>query len=178
MLYSVEFYALSGNEFAALLRDPPKKLTDKLQRYLQKKLKSDNDAIPPIRAAAESICSRKIPKNAPPEFFDALYALLNISVERIPASKFEDFNYSAYLDEVGIWPWFQEEKPPFPVPRSKAGLPEFGFISNRCLRNVVLPGIPKLPPCDEARIARNQFAEIAASVANDGLDLVGYFTVW
>lgn len=178
MLYSVGFYALSGEAFAGELRKPSAKLKDKLQRFLKKRLKSNKDAFDDITAAAESIFRGRIPKNAPQDFFDAFFAILNVTTENIPVSSFNDFNYSAFLDEVGIWPWFQLEKPPFPMPRTKEGLPEFGYMSAAFIREVVLPGIPKLPPEEVARVARNQFAEIAESVSDDGLDLVGYFTVW
>lgn len=178
MLYSVQFFALKGEKFAATLRKPPAKLQDKLKRYVERELKSDKEAIPPILAAAKSIFKGEIPKRSPQEFFDAFFAILNVSTERICPDNLTDFKSDYMLYDAGFWPWFHEEKPPFSFPLKKEPPPEFGYMSNTLMREVVLPGVRKLPPCTDGRIARNQFAEIAESVADDGLDLVGYYTIW
>lgn len=178
MLFSVDFYALSGEQFATTLRNPSAELKEKLQQFLQGRLTSNLKALPPIWEAAESIFRGEVPRNAPQEFFDALFAILEVTAEHISISSFQDFNYSGFLDDTEIWPWFEQDVPPFPMPRGAEIPPAFGYASVNLLREVVLPGIQQLPPCDDARIARNQFAEIAESVADDGLDLVAYFTVW
>lgn len=178
MLYSVQFYALSGEEFARMLGTQPDEIRKEVDVYLDRELRDNIRAISPIRRAANSIFNGMIPKFAAQEYFDALFAILNVNAERISLAPLQDFKHYWYLDEAGFWPWFQQEAPPFPLPRAKEPPPEFGYASARFLRDVVLPGIPGLRPCDDAKVARNQFSEIAESVADDGLDLVGYFTVW
>ena len=67
--------------------------------------------------------------------------------ERIRIGTLNDFKHIDFLEDVGIWPWTQQEKPPFPMPRCKHPPPGFGFLSTRFMRDVVLPGLPNLPPC-------------------------------
>ena len=177
MDYSVLFFALSGDKFAKQLADPSEKLLKKARRGLARKLKSDPEALESIESAAEAICRGEVPDEAPQEYFDALYTLVDAAGERIDLGTFQ-FGTCLYLEACGIWPWTQQETPPFPLPTTRFPPPEFGFLPRSFMADVVLPGITDLPPNDDVQLARNQFSEVVESVVADNLDLVAYYSVW
>jgi hypothetical protein len=67
--------------------------------------------------------------------------------ERLQIGLLCDFRHIDFLEDVGIWPWTQQETPPFPMPLSKQPPPGCGFLSVQFMQNVVLPGFDRMPPC-------------------------------
>jgi hypothetical protein len=177
MQYSVLFFALSAERFATQMNDASSKLMERLRKKLRRELKSTPEHIVPIEAAARELCQGNVPPDAPQTFFDAFATLVTVFGEQIRLESFQ-FDTCLYLEDVGIWPWTQQESPPFPVPKTRQPLPQIGFLSSFFMQSEVLPGFSKLPPCSEGRLARNQFQEVVDSVVADNLDLVAYYSVW
>lgn len=177
MQYTVLFFAVKGEELSGRMTESIGEVLDQTRRCVEKSC-TEPDAIGPIMEAAEAICRGNMPDESSQPYFDAFLAILNVLGERIELGSFE-FNTCLYLEDVGVWPWTQQENPPFPLPRSKEPLPHFGYMSRDFMHRVVLPGIDQLPPCEMGgHTARNEFAEIVESVVDDGLDLIAYYSVW
>lgn len=176
MQYTVLFFAVSAEQLAERMNEASDEWMEEIRHFVASE-SDDSDAVDAIVTAAKALCKGQIPADAPQPYFDAFYAIANTFGERIELESFQ-FNTCVYLEEIGIWPWTQEESPPFPMPRMNAPLPQFGFMSNDFLRTVVLPGMEQLPPSGMAREAQTEFAEVVESVADDGLDLIAYYYVW
>jgi hypothetical protein len=184
MLYTVQFFALSAEKFARQMQRSPERLLQMVRRRLENESKDDSDAIEPILSAAVAICRGDLPKDAPQLYFDACYALVSAVGEPIRLGPFCDFRHIQSFEDTGIWPWTQQKSPPFPMPRASE-LPQFGYLPAEFMREVVLPGFARLPPCRSkspignwCQLARNQFHEMVQSVSADDLDLVCYLSVW
>lgn len=176
MQYTVLLFAVSKEAVARQMIDSSEEVLRKTRQFVEQKSDAP-DAVEPIMAAAEAICRGQLPADASQPYFDAFYAIISVLGERIELDSFQ-FGSIVYLEDVGIWPWTQQEVPPFPLPRTKEELPQFGFMSCEFMQNVVLPGIDELPPSTVGQRARNEFAEVVESVVDDGLDLICYCSVW
>ena len=83
----------------------------------------------------------------------------------------------AYLDDVGIWPLFQSDTPPFPVPTCEDGLPEVGYMNRTSIKQHVESEFGQLCKCNNpgAEDARDELLGILESLAEDNLDLLAIF---
>jgi hypothetical protein len=178
MQYLVVFFAASANNLAMELSESTSEVLEKARQFVEEK-SDDSEAAEKIIEAAEDVCGKKIPADAPQVYFDAFYAILSVLTERIALDSFE-FGSCLYMMDLGIWPWTQQETPPILLPRKQDGTPpEFGYMSCDFMRKVVLPRMSKLPPSEMGcQRARNEFEEVVESVVSDGLDLFAYFSVW
>lgn len=173
MRYSVYFFAINAPAVAARSAQPATLLDQMVGRIRATCQFSDNE-IKDSLELARRICSGQLPTDCEPGCFNALCWLLEVAGEKIEIPGFVLFRSQSYLDDIGIWPWFQIEAPPFPIPTCSDSPPETGFLSCSHIESIVLPAIDELPECSdhEADSARTYFSEVAESVQEDGLDLV------
>lgn len=84
----------------------------------------------------------------------------------------------SYLEDIGIWPWFQRRAPSFPLPHSSESYPNAGFLSWQDMPDIVSTGIQNLPPPRDtsaaryALNARDEFQHVLSTLIDDQLDLV------
>jgi hypothetical protein len=178
MHYTVAFYAAKADDLWRTMTQEPDAVLQKVRTYVEEAVIETGD-VEPIMAAAASLCQGNVPPDAPQTYFDAFSSILQVLTERIEMSNYQ-FKHITYFEEIGIWPWTQLERPPFPMPQTtKSNVPlEFGFLPCHLIRETVLPGMEQLPPTTEAKPARMEFAEIAESIADDNLDLFLYYSTW
>lgn len=178
MLYSVEFFSVDSIGLSNRLSRDTQSLVSKVKPWLRKRLKGKGKELDEILFAIEKIGVSEIPKNTPQPYFDALYAILNVYGEPITVRGLDSFNSCLYLEETGIWPWFDQDKFPFKVPKQKNSPPEFGYASANLLKNEVLPGLDNFETSEECQGTINSLEEIVESVVEDNLDLIAYYSVW
>ncbi len=178
MQYTITFFAASADELACRMRETSHEILERVRDYLENACDNPKH-IPSLLSAADAICIGKLPVEASQDYFDAFFSIMNTEAEVIAIPLFQ-FNNSAYIEDIGIWPWTQQCPPPFPVPKSTEELaPQIGFLSCAFMREVVLPGIELLPACQLGGThARIEFGEVVESVVEDGLDLIAFFSVW
>lgn len=144
---------------------------------------TDNEStIQAILNAARNICRNDLPPECGEEYFCALGWLLELTSEHITICEFQDFRYLGYLEDIGIWPWFQRRTPSFPMPRNSKGFPDAGFLSLRDMPEIAATGIQSLPPPRDpytaryALNAREELQHVLSTLIEDQLDLVAVLT--
>lgn len=201
MTYSIEFYALKEHEFAARLQSQSPSLLSELEARLRAEEEEDDDgdddasdeesdgdddddvidneaSLRLILDAARRICQNDLPADCGEEYFCAFWWLLELTSERITICDFQDVRRLSYLEDIGIWPWFQGRAPSFPLPHSSECDPNAGFLSWQDMPDIVSTGIQNLPPPRDtstaryALIAREEFQHVLSTLIDDQLDLV------
>ena len=173
MRHSVYFFALNSVSVADQFAEPATLLERMEERIRKANQFSDTEIADSIRLARQ-ICEGRRPSDCEPGYFNALCWLLEMASEKVDIPGFVLFRGLSYLDSIGIWPWFQAESPPFPVPVCSAPPPEVGFLTCSRIASTVLPGIEQLPECSdqEEDAARTHFQEVVETILEDGLDLL------
>ncbi len=200
MTYSIEFYALKEHDFAARLQSESPALLSELEARLRAEDEdddgddqesdgeSDDDdddevidheaSVSLILDAARRICQNDLPADCGEEYFCAFWWLLELTSERITICDFQDVRHLSYLEDIGIWPWFQRRTPSFPLPRSSESYPSAGFLSRQDMPEFVTTGIESIPPprvastASYALNARDELQHVVSTLIDDQLDLV------
>jgi hypothetical protein len=115
-----------------------------------------------------------LPDDCNIEYFDALCWLAEVGGEKIQVPEFAYFRGLRYLDDTGVWPWFQISPPPFPVPVCPDPFPEIGFLRGSDIEQQVLSSAGSLPKCQDAEAtnARQQLLDVLETIVEDRLDVL------
>ena len=178
MSYSIEFYALKEEEFAARLQTQAPALLREMEQQLKSDFEGESDSdeededgededredddeeeqgnadtVHAILSAAKRICQNDLPADCGAEYFSAFQRLISLASEHITLCDFQDVRGLSYLEEIGIWPSFQRRTPVFPMPRNLEGYPGIGFLSRHDMAEFASTGIHKLPQPLDSSIA-------------------------
>lgn len=173
MRYSVYFFAINGLQVAAQFAQPEELLNQMMDRIRQTDQFSEKE-VQESYELARQICAGQLPNDCEPGYFNALCWLCEVVGEKIDIPGFTLLRNASYIDDIGIWRWFRDTRPPFAVPTVSEPPPAVGFLRCSDIKSIVLPGLPELEECpdSECESARTYFEEVAESVQEDGLDLL------
>ena len=124
---------------------------------------------------ARQICAGNLPDDCEGGYFNALCWLCEVASEKVDIPGFSLLRSHGYIDDIGIWHWFQNQLPPFEIPTCSDPPPKVGFLASSDIGSIVLPALAEeSDECSdkEAEIARTHFHEVVESVYEDGLDLL------
>ena len=121
-----------------------------------------------------TICRGKLPAICDDEYFDALCWLAEAVGDKVEICPFQDFRRLSYLDNVGVWPWFQRFPPPFSLPRGADDTPQAGFLPWSELKSFAIPEFSRLPATDDSDVlnARDELRFVLETLVPDRLDLL------
>lgn len=121
-----------------------------------------------------NICTGNFSEEDAADEINTLCWICELVGEKIDIPNFNMFRSVNYLDDIGIWPLFQREKPPFPVPICAHSLPEVGYMSLEAIEEQTETEFGALPACSDpqAEDARDELLGVMETLCDDKLDLV------
>lgn len=174
MHYTIHFFALDAPAVAEKFQQEPAKIADRVVELMKAGDDVPDEQVADSRELAQSICTGKFSEGEAHEEINVLCWICEAVGEKIDIPPFNFFRSLNYLDDIGVWPLFQAEKPPFPVPTADDELPEVGFMSRSAIKRQTASEFAELPECSdpEAEDARDELLGILESLCNDNVDLI------
>jgi hypothetical protein len=151
MSYSVSFYALNGPVFAGHLRESPQALLDQIETRLRHRTLGAGEeeefeaGLQVLLDAAKQLCDAAAPPGCELQNLYALCWLAEVGGERITICPYQAFRHLSFLDDVGVWNWFLEHRPPFPVPQCPDPPPQVGYLPAPQISRFALSAFEHLP---------------------------------
>ncbi|MCA9111045.1 MAG: hypothetical protein KDA52_13925 [Planctomycetaceae bacterium] len=177
MHYSIYYFAVDSETISQRL----KQQAEEIASEVVERMKAHPDFSPQREKVchdlAKNICLGHLGTDEPHEEINILCWICEIVGEKIDMPPFNLFNRLAYLDDVGIWPLFQSDTPPFPVPICEEGLPEVSYMNHTSIKQHVESEFGQLREANNpgAEDARDELLGILESLAEDNLDLLAIF---
>jgi hypothetical protein len=175
MGYAITFYALNGRDFARRLRESTTLLQEVEARIHEAAQgEYDEQGLHLALTTANIICRNEIPADCGLEYFYSLCWLAEVAAERVAIYPYQGFRHLSYLEEIGVWTWFQQARPPFAVPICNEPPPEVGFLAADDIEHRALPAFDALPPneCRDVNNARDELKDVLETLVSDRLDLL------
>ncbi|WP_339910047.1 DUF7691 family protein [Symmachiella dynata] len=174
MRYSIHFFAMDAAAVAERLRHEPDAIAEAVVARISAEGDPTEQDLVYSRQFAKNICTESFSDEDTAEELNTLCWMCEVLSEKIDIPEFNLFRSIDYLEDIGVWPLFQAERPPFPVPGSSKEFPQVGYLSRPAIEQYVADEFASLPPCNdpEADDARDDLLGIMESLCEDQLDLL------
>ena len=174
MRYSIHFFAMDAAAVADRLRHKPDAIAEAVVARMADEGDPTEQDLVYSRQFAKNICTGSFSAEDTADEINTLCWMCEALSEKIDIPEFNLFRSIDYLEDIGVWPLFKVEKPPFPVPGSPEALPQVGYLSRSAIERHVADEFATLPPCNEpeAEDARDNLLGIMESLRDDQLDLL------
>ncbi len=174
MRYSIHFFGMDAAAVAQRLRHEPDAIAEAVVARMTAAGAPTEQDLVYSRQFAKNICAGTFSAEDTADEINTLCWMCEDLAEKIDIPEFNLFRSLDYLEDIGVWPLFQLEKPPFPVPGSREALPQVGYLSRSAIERHTADEFAVLPSCNdpEAEDARDDLLGIMESLRDDQLDLL------
>jgi hypothetical protein len=177
MSYVIHLFAFDADKTLSAFQNEASDIASQTEAKMRQDDSFSKKEIAYTKKYVDRILNHEIKIPSSESYFNAMCWIFDTISEKIVAGSLQGFRRLSYLDEIGFWNFFLNDKPPFAIPVSDEKPPQIGYLNHDSIANVVLE-LKKLSPSKlvEANYGRQEIIEILESVSDDKLDLLAVLT--
>lgn len=174
MAYTIHFFAMKADVIGERFRREPEAVADEVVAKIADDGQPTEQDLVNSRQFAQTVCTGNFSPEDAADEINTLCWMCELAGEKIDIPNFNFFRSVSFLEDIGIWPLFEEEKPPFPVPECTDGIPAVGYLSFASIKRHTESEFGELPECQDSQSedARDDLLGIMETLVEDKLDLL------